>query len=112
MLEKSDLKAIEKIIDTRAKETEKSLKDYVGKTIESSNAKQELNFKDYVGFEIEKSEMKLVGEMEKMEERIGNRVNREITDTSENIRRIAEKIDKVDDHEKRIKKLETAVGKC
>lgn len=123
MLEKDDLRAIEKIIDKRAKETEKSVKKYVDnsgvklesglkKYVDESNTKQELNLKDYVGFEIEKSEMKLIGQMEKMEDRIVSRINREITDMAENVRTIATKIDKVDDHEKRIRKLETAPVKC
>lgn len=66
------------------------------------------NVKDTVEFLLEKSEqrteIKLGKELEKLEDRIVTRINREITDTAQINR---EMLAKIDNHENRIEKLET-----
>jgi|GEM_PF-984548 len=108
MLEKTDLKAIEKLIDKRANTTEKSLEKSLKGYVDRSNAKQELNLKDYVNFTIEKSEQRTDLKLDKMATDIKD-IKHNIEDMIETNQKFLEVLG---NHEGRIQKLETATEKC
>lgn len=82
----------------------KKVDDIVETKIEKNNEKIYTNVKDIVEFAIEKSKMRTDIKLEKMEERIVTCINREISDIAETTREV---LNKLDNHEHRIKKLET-----
>lgn len=90
-LDKQDLKEIKKILED---------------TIEKSEA----TMSDRIEFSIEKSEMRMEARIKESEERIIGRINREVSDLAENDLRIMQKLDKIDNHEKRIIKIEKKFG--
>jgi Mg2+ and Co2+ transporter CorA len=98
-LEKQDLIEIKKIVN-----------DVVSVAIEKSETKMS----DKIEFAIEKSEMRMKKEIvgavieseEKIVEKLSDKIDREVADLSEINHQILSKIDKIDDHEKRIIKIE------
>jgi len=90
-LDKQDLKEIKKILDD---------------TIEKSEA----TMSDKIEYSTEKSEMGIEARIKESEERIIERINQEVSDLAENDLRIMQKLDKIDNHEKRIVKIEKKLG--
>ena len=59
---------------------------------------------------IEKSEMRIEARIKDSEEQIIGRINQEVSDLAENDFGIMQKLDKIDNHEKRIVIIEKKIG--
>lgn len=94
-LDKQDLKEIKKIVDG---------------SIEKAIEKSEFKMSDKIEFLIEKSELRLEDKILESEKRINANIGREISDLTGVNQEIIEKVNKIDNHEKRIIHIETKLG--
>lgn len=99
----------------------KAIKNIVNEAVDSRVTKSETYLKDYVDFSIEKSVQQTNSRIESLEESLDNKlkaqeekivtsINREISDLAENIGLVINKVDQIDNHEKRIVYIESKLG--